>query len=103
MSQWTVLLAPVLSLALLGIGIICLLTRRRLIKQVIGFTIMLQGAIVSLADGGRTSQERDLAQSMIVASLMVETIVLGIALALIINIFRYHPQGRIDDLDSLKG
>jgi len=103
MNQWAVLLAPALSLALLAIGIICLITRRRLIKQVIGFSIMLQGAIVSLADGGRASQQQDLAQSMIVASLVVETIVLGIALALIINVFRHHPQGQIDDLDTLKG
>ena len=103
MSHWSDLLGPGLSLALLSIGLFCLLTRKRLIKQVIGLGIMLQGALVAIIEGGRTSGQGQLAEGMIVAALVVETIVLGIALALIINVFRHHPQGQTDDLDSLKG
>ena len=100
MTEW---LLPALSLILLAIGLACMLTRKRVIKQVIGLSIMLQGALVSIMDAGFINDRLDVAQSMIVSSLVVEAIVLAIALALIVNVFRYYPRGRIDDLDKLKG
>jgi len=100
MTEW---LLPALSLILLAIGLACMLTRKRVIKQVIGLSIMLQGALVSIMDAGFINDRLDVAQSMIVSSLVVEAIVLAIALALIVNVFRYYPRGHIDDLDKLKG
>lgn len=103
MTSWTDWLNPALSLTLLAIGLGCMLTRKRIIKQVIGLSIMLQGALVSVIDAGHTGDRLDVCQSMVVSSLVVEAIVFAIALALIVNVFRYHPRGRIDDLDKLKG
>ena len=40
---------------------------------------------------------------MVVSALVVETIILAIVLVLIVNVFRYHPRGRVDDLDTLRG
>jgi NADH:ubiquinone oxidoreductase subunit K len=40
---------------------------------------------------------------MVISALVVETIVIAIAMALIVNIFRRDPTGDIDRLDRLKG
>jgi len=102
-AKWLDSVNPCLSLTLLIIGLICILTRRRVIKQVIGLNIMLQGALLALIDAGRANGDMTSAQSMVISALVVEVIVVAIALALIVNIFRYHPGGWVDDLGSLKG
>jgi len=102
-NEWLDLVNPILSLVLLSIGLICLLTRKRVIKQVIGLSIMLQGALVTIVDAGRVNGDLQVAQSMVVSALVVETIILAIVLVLIVNVFRYHPRGRVDDLDTLRG
>jgi len=102
-QKWPDVVNPILSLTLLSIGLICLLGRKRIIKQVIGLSIMLQGALLTTIDAGRVNEDLQVAQSMMISALVVETIILAIALALIVNVFRYHPEGRVDDLDSLRG
>lgn len=103
MNEWLDLVNPILSLILLSIGLICLLTRKRIIKQVIGLSIMLQGALLTIIEAGRVNGDLQVAQSMVVSALVVETIILAIVLVLIVNVFRYHPRGRVDDLDTLRG
>ncbi len=103
MNEWLDLVNPILSLVLLSIGLICLLTRKRIIKQVIGLSIMLQGALLTIVEAGRVNGDLQVAQSMVVSALVVETIILAIVLVLIVNVFRYHPRGRVDDLDTLRG
>ena len=103
MNEWLDLVNPILSLVLLSIGLICLLTRKRIIKQVIGLSIMLQGALLTIVEAGRVNGDLQVAQSMVVSALVAETIILAIVLVLIVNVFRYHPQGRVDDLDTLRG
>ena len=93
----------ILSLALSSIGLYCLLSRRQVIKQLIGLTIMLQGALLIIVDAGRVQDQMQMAQGMVVSALVGEAIVLSIGLTLIINVYRYHPQGLVDDLDALKG
>ena len=85
------------------IGLLCLLTRRSVIKQVIGIKIMLQGVTLSLINAGYQSGDVRFAETMVISALVVETIVIAIAMALIINIFRRDPTGDIDQLDRLKG
>ena len=97
------LLGPSLALILLGLGLLCLLVSRRVIKQVIGLSIMLQGALVIYVDAGRENGRLEVAQGMMISALVVEAIVLTIILGLIVNVYRYHPAGRVDDLDKLKG
>jgi len=103
MAPITELLPLGLALVLLALGLFCLLTRRRLIKQVIGLSVMLQGALLILVDAGQATDQMPLAQGMVVSALLVETVGLAIVLALVVNVYRYHPEGLIDDLDLLKG
>ncbi|MDY6875373.1 MAG: NADH-quinone oxidoreductase subunit K [Chloroflexota bacterium] len=85
------------------IGLFCLLTRRNVIKQVFGLKIMLQGVTLSLIHAGHVRGDVRFAETMVISALVVETIVIAIALALIVNIFRYYPSGDIDRLDRLRG
>ena len=102
-AGWVGIINSCLSLALLIVGLICILTRRRIIKQVIGLNIMLQGGLLALIDAGRTTGDMPMVQSMVISALVVEVIVIAIALALVVNVFRYHPKGDVDDLDTLRG
>ena len=88
-------------LFLLGLG--CLLTQRAAIKQVIGLRIMLQGVTLALIYQGHVNGDPHTAQSMAISALVVETIVIAVALALIINIYDRIPSGDIDELDTLRG
>lgn len=102
-TAWLNIINPALSSALLLVGLACIMTRRRIIKQVIGLNIMLQGALLNLVDAGRANGDMATAQGMVISALVVEAIVIAIALTLIINVFRYHPEGLVDDLVALKG
>lgn len=92
-----------LGLALLASGLYCILTRRRVMKQIIGLCIMQQGALVLILDAGQAHGALDLAQSLIIAILVAEAIVLSIGLTLVVNVFRFYPAGDVDEMDRLKG
>jgi len=92
-----------LSLGLLIVGLVCMLTRRRVVKQLIGLSIILQGALLNLVDAARLNDDLATGQSLVISALVAETIVVGIVLALIVNVYRHYPRGLVDDLDRLKG
>ena len=111
-AVWLDVLNTSLTVLLFLIGLLCLLTQRNVIKQVIGLKIMLQGVTLSLihaADpkgpGRPLGSAPDLpsAEAMVISALIVETVVIAIALALIVNIFHHDPTGDIDRLDRLRG
>ena len=91
------------SAALFLFGWMCLLTQRNAIKQVIGIKIMLQGVTLALILAGRLQGNMALAQAMVVSALIVETVVMAVALAMIVNVFRRYPSGDVDLLRKLRG
>jgi multisubunit Na+/H+ antiporter MnhC subunit len=52
---------------------------------------------------GHVSSDLHTVQSMVISALVVETILIAVALALIINVYEYYPSGDVDELDSLRG
>lgn len=100
---WLNLMNTGLSLLLFLGGLLGLLIQRNIIKQVFGLKIMLQGVTLGLIQAGRLHNDLHFAQAMIISALIVETVVIAIALALIVNVFRYYPSGDIDDLNHLQG
>lgn len=100
---WRDVISVTLMALLFLIGILCLLTQRNAIKQVIGLKIMLQGAVLGLIHAGYLRGEMRFAETMVASALVVETVVIAIALALIVNVFRRYPSGDVDRLDRLKG
>ena len=110
-DPWLDPLNTSLSIVLFLIGLFCLMTRRNVIKQVIGLKIMLQGIALGLIHAGQLQEHVPggrpggvpLAETMVVSALIVEAVVIAIALALIVNVFRHYPAGDIDHLDRLQG
>jgi NADH:ubiquinone oxidoreductase subunit K len=92
-----------LSLLLFSIGFFCLVTQRSVLKQVVGLKIMLQGVTLGLIHAGQIVGDTRLAEGMVISALVVEAVVIALALALIVNIYRYYPAGDVDHLDRLKG
>ncbi len=89
--------------ALFILGWICLISQRNAFKQVIGLKIMLQGVTLALVLAGKLQENMNLAQTMVISALIVETIVIALALAMIVSIFRNIPDGDIDLLRKLRG
>ncbi len=96
-------LLSVVSIFMVAIGFTGMLTQRAVIKQVIGMKIMLQGVALALIQAGRVNQDMRLAQSMTISAVIVETVIIAIALALIVNVYLHYPTGDIDQMDRLKG
>jgi NADH-quinone oxidoreductase subunit K len=92
-----------LSAVLFILGWICLISQRNAIKQVIGLKIMLQGVTLALVIAGKLQENMNLAQTMVISALLVETILIALALAMIVSIFRNIPNGDIDLLRKLRG
>jgi NADH-quinone oxidoreductase subunit K len=102
-STWLDPLNTALSLSLFAIGLFCLLTRRNVIKQVIGLKIALQGVTLSLIHAAQLHGETVFGETLVVSALVVEAVTIAVALALIVNVFRHYPSGDIDDLNRLQG
>ena len=96
MNAQLVWLDPVnvsVTVLLFLIGLLCLLTQRNAIKQVIGLKIMLQGVTLSLIHAGHQSGDVHFAETMVISALVVETIVIAIALLTDLRAC-YHAVGR---------
>ncbi len=92
-----------LSIVLFLLGLTGLVTQRKIIKQVFCLKIMLQGVSLALIHAGRLQGDLFLAQSMVISALIVEAVVIAVALALIVNVYRHYPSGDVDDLTRLRG
>ena len=64
---------------------------------------MLQSVTLALIIAGKTQNNTNLAQAMVISALVVEAIVIALALAMIVSIFRDVPDGNIDQLRKLRG
>ena len=100
---WLDVVNTPLIVSLFLAGLVCLLTQRNAIKQVIGLKIMLQGVTLALVHAGRLTGDVRLAETMVVSALIAETVVIAVAVALIVNIFRRYPSGDVDRLTRLRG
>ena len=100
---WLDVVNTLLPILLFLVGLLCLLTQRDAIKQTIGLKIMLQAFTLGLVHAGRLSGNVRFAETMVVSALIVETVVIAVAVALIVNIYHQHPSGDIDELDLLRG
>ena len=103
LTSWKDSINTILSGLLFIIGLVSLLRQRNLVKRVIGLKIMLQGVTLGLIQAGRMAGDMRVAQSMVMSALIVETVVIAVALALIVNVFQHYPSDDIDTLNRLRG
>lgn len=88
---------------LFALGLLCLLIQRNVIRQVLGLKIMLQGVTLSLIVVGNLRDDLYFAQSMVLSALIVEAVIIAVALAIVVNLFRHYPSGDVDSLRRLWG
>lgn len=96
-------LLPIIALFLFALGWVCLLTQRNAFKQVIGLKILLQGVTLMIMWFGSQIEEIFIAQLIVISALVVETMVISLALAMLVSVFRNVPDGDIDQLRELRG
>ncbi len=100
---WIDLVNTLLGILLFALGLLGLLTRRNVIKQIICLKIMLQGIALELLHAGLLNNSVHLAQAMVISALIVESVVMVAALAIIVNLYQHYPSGDVDDLNRLSG
>lgn len=82
--QWSMATVVVL----LGVGLYGLLVSRHLIKVIIALQIMVKSGILALVIAGEATGRIQLAQSIALTVIVVDTIVAVLALALVVQIKR---------------
>ena len=96
-------LLTAVSILLIITGFGGLLTQKAVFKQVISLKIMLQGVALTLIHAGQIHGDPHLAQAMTISAVIVETVIIAIALALIVNVYLHYPDGNTDKMNELKG
>lgn len=102
-TPWLDWLLSAVSVMLVMLGFAGMLTQKAVIKQVISLKIMLQGVALALIHAGKVNQDTQLAQSMTISAVIVETVIIAIALALIVNVYLHYPDGDTDEMNQLRG
>jgi len=102
-TPWLDWLLSAVSVMLVMLGFAGMLTQKAVIKQVISLKIMLQGVALALIHAGKVNQDTRLAQSMTISAVIVETVIIAIALALIVNVYLHYPGGDTDEMNQLRG
>ncbi len=87
---------------LLAVGLYGLLVSRHLIKVVVALQIMTKAAIVALVVAGNAVGRVNLAQSVVLTVIVVDTITAVLALALIVQIKRQTATLDAAELARLK-
>ncbi|MCD4674153.1 MAG: NADH-quinone oxidoreductase subunit K [Anaerolineaceae bacterium] len=100
---WLDWLLSIVSTLLVLIGFVGMLTQRVVFKQVISMKLMLQGVALALIHAGNMNQDPLLAQSMTISAVIVETVIIAVALAMIVNVYLHYPAGDTDKMNKLKG
>ncbi|MBN2258484.1 MAG: NADH-quinone oxidoreductase subunit K [Anaerolineaceae bacterium] len=87
---------------LAGIGLYGLLISRNLIKVVVALQVMTKGALLALVVAGSMQDQVNLAQSMTLMVIIVDTIVAVAGLALAVQVRRHIGTLDIKALTTLK-
>ncbi len=88
----------VFAVVILGLGLYCILTKKNIIKSLIGISIMIKGGCLSfLATGGAT------AQVAVVIIIIFDAIMAAIFLSLAVNVYKQTGSLDIEALKRLWG
>ena len=101
MDSWQVYLVAVI--ALVGIGVYCLVARRNLIQLLIGIEVIAKGVTLSFILAGYLQGNEQIAQAITITVILVEVITAAIAMSLIVVAQRHTGSLDIHDLRKLKG
>ena len=88
----------IFAIIMLFLGLYCVLTKRNLIKSVIGISIMVKGGSLSFL-----ATESATAQVVVVLIIIVDAIVAAIILSIVVNVYRHTGKLDIEVLKRLWG
>ncbi|MCH7642515.1 MAG: NADH-quinone oxidoreductase subunit NuoK [Chloroflexi bacterium] len=96
----------ILSAALFSIGIFGVLARRSAVLVLISVELMLNAVNINLigvaAFSDRPADERVFGQILVVFIITIAAAEIGLALAIVLRVFRNRGSANVDDLDLMK-
>ena len=93
----------VLIIALLGIGIYCLLSRRNLIQLIIGIEIIAKAICLSFILAGHLQGNEQIAQAIVITIIVIEAITAAVVMSLIVAAYRRTGSLNLRDFRRLRG
>jgi NADH:ubiquinone oxidoreductase subunit K len=86
------------AIAILFLGMYCVMTKKNIIKSAIGISIMVKGGSLSFLVAGGTT-----AQVAVVLIIIVDAIVAAVLLSMAVNVYRHTGSLDFDALKRLWG
>jgi multicomponent Na+:H+ antiporter subunit C len=86
------------AVAILFLGMYCIITKKNIIKSAIGISIMVKGGSLSFLVAGGTT-----AQVAVVLIIIVDAIVAAVLLSMAVNVYRHTGSLDFDALRRLWG
>lgn len=96
------LIVLITVVALLGVGLYCMLITRNMIRVVVGLQILAKGAMLALILVGKMRGQPSLGQSMALTVIVADTIIAVIGLALAVQVKQRIGTLDLNDLSTLK-
>ena len=91
------------ALVLFLLGLYCVLSKRNLIKIVIGIEVMNKAVILNFITAGYYQSNLGIAQAIVVTVILIDAVVVAVLFALIVNVFRHNKSIFAEDVARLKG
>lgn len=92
----------ILAFVILGLGILCLITGKNMLKMIIGIEIMVQAVILSLVNGGYLNGNLMLGQSMAITVIAIDVVVVAVGLSLIVLTHKIYGATEVETITRLK-
>jgi len=86
------------AVAILFLGFYCIITKKNIIKSVIGISIMVKGGSLSFLVAGGTT-----AQVAVVLIIIIDAIVAAVLLSMAVNVYKHTGSLDFDALKRLWG
>lgn len=84
------------------LGLACLVSMRNMIKLIIGVEIVAKGVTLALITSGFAKGNPNLTQAIFITFIVIEVVIVAIALAIIINIYKHTNSLDIRRLTKLR-
>lgn len=93
----------IIAFLLIIIGIYCIMAKRNMIKTIIGIEIITSGVNLNfLALGYRQGIVDSLAQAIVITSIVIGACIAGVALSILINVYRHYGTLDLKKLNRLR-
>jgi len=102
METWVLLAAAGIA-ALFAIGLYAIAARRNLVKVLLGLQIMGKATTLTFVLAGFLLNDMGRAQALVFTIIVIEAVVVALALALMINVYRTTGSLSLATLRRMKG